>query len=430
MSEPVAVIGVGVDGLASLTSQAREWIQRADQIWGSERLLNLFPEVAGVKVVLSKNISAALRQLKDRRDERIVLLASGDPSFFGLGSSLLNILPPEETLLFPQVSVLQSAFARARLAWHDAHFVSAHARPLAEVIGCAKRFRKLGVLTDPRNTSARIAACLLAAGIRDCRAIVFENLGEANETMLDARLSALVEKSFADLNVLLLEQGDDWRPAPLIAPRPDDAYAHRNGLITKADIRALCLSRLALRETDVVWDIGAGSGAVSIEMAEQAWRGQVIAIEKDPECLTYLRENVARFGILNMDIVDGIAPAALVDLPAPNAVFIGGSGGQLEAILNCVEKFAAPACRLTATFALLENMLQAHQWIKRAGWNPYLTQAQLSYGASVADGTRLSPSNPIFILSGVIPHPQPFPRWGRESPLPTGEGEGANLQKD
>ncbi|HTX79291.1 MAG TPA: precorrin-6y C5,15-methyltransferase (decarboxylating) subunit CbiE [Longilinea sp.] len=402
MSKPVVVIGIGMDGLASLVPQAREWLERADQVWGSERLLSLLPDISVKQVVLSKDIMSALARLKERTEKDcIVLLSSGDPGFFGLGCSLLNILPPEEVLLFPQVSVLQSAFARARLAWHDAHFTSAHARPLAEVVGYARRFRKLGILTDPRNTPASIAEKLLAAGIPDCRAIVFENLGEVVESMLDTLLSALVGRSFADLNVLLLVQDDDWLPSALIAPRPDDAYVHRNGLITKADIRSLCLCRLALRETDVIWDIGAGSGAISIEMAEQAWRGRVFAIEKDPECLDFLRQNVARFGTLNVDVVVGEAPNTLTGLPAPTAVFIGGSGGQLEAILEQVAQSAGTGCRVTATFALIENMLQAYQWMKQAGWNPSLTQAQLAYGATIADGTRLSPSNPVFILSGT-----------------------------
>lgn len=404
MLEPVVVIGVGVDGLDSLTPQAREWIALADQLWGSERLLALFPEFTGQRVTLSRNIAAALETLKTRRaQERIALLASGDPGFFGVGSSLLKILPPAEVLLIPQVSTLQTAFARARLSWQDAHFTSAHARPLAEVIGLARRFPKLGILTDPQHTPALIAEKLLAAGIPDCRAIVCENLGETREAVTDTRLSGLIGRSFSDLNVLLLVQDTEWQPAPLPRLQPDDAYAHRNGLITKIDIRALCLSRLALRETDLVWDIGAGSGAVSLEMAELAWRGKVFAIEKDAECLGYLHENAARFGVLNVEIVAGEAPAALQGLPAPSAVFLGGSSGQLPEILAALSQAARPGCRLTATFAILENMLQAYHWLKQSGWEPALAQAQMSYGAPLADGIRLTPSNPIFIINGRKP---------------------------
>jgi precorrin-6Y C5,15-methyltransferase (decarboxylating) len=401
MSEAVVVVGVGVEGLASLTPQARAYIEQADQLWGSERLLALAPGFAGKRAPLSKNIATALERLKTRgENERIVLLSSGDPGFFGLASTLLNILPPAEVIILPQVSTLQTAFARARLSWQDAHFTSAHARPLSEVIGLARRFRKLGILTDPHHTPALIAKNLLAAGVPDCRALVCENLGETGECLTDTLLSELLGRSFSNLNVLLLIQADDWQPEPIVCIHPDDAFAHRNGLITKADIRALCLSRLALRETDIVWDIGAGSGAVSIEMAGQAWRGQVFAIEKDAECLGYLHENVARFGALNVEIIAGEAPSALQGLPAPTAVFIGGSGGQLLDILESVAQATLPGCRIAATYAILENMLQSYTWMKQYGWNPALAQVQLSYGASIADGTRLSPSNPIFILSG------------------------------
>jgi precorrin-6Y C5,15-methyltransferase (decarboxylating) len=401
MSEPVIVIGVGVQGLSSLTPQAVAQLEQADQLWGSERLLALLPEFAKKRVTLGKGITTALEQLKSRREsERIVLLASGDPGFFGLGSTLLEILPPEQVVLIPQVTSLQAAFARAHVSWQDAHFTSVHARPLTEVIGLARRFRNLGILTDPHHTPALIAKQLLAAGIPDCRAIVCENLGETSEAITDTRLTEIIGRSFSDLNVLLLVQDSAWRPAPLTSIRPDEAYGHRNGLITKSDIRALCLARLALRETDIVWDIGAGSGAVSIEMAEQAWRGCVYAIEKDSECLGFLRENVARFGILNVKILAGEAPSALQGLPIPNAVFLGGSGGQLQGILEAVAQVALPGCRMTATFAVLENMLQAFNWMRQCGWNPSLAQAQMAYGAPISDGTRLSPSNPIFILSG------------------------------
>ena len=174
------------------------------------------------------------------------------------------------------------------IPWSDAAFTSAHARPLSEVVGWAKRVPKLGVLTDPKQTPDLIAQALLDAQVEDCRAVVAENLGLPDERLTDTRLSALPQMKFEPLNVLLLVHDEHWAPRPLFAPRPDDSYAHRRGLITKADVRALVLPRLALCETDIVWDIGAGSGALSIEMAEIAWRGQVYAIEQDSENAGYI----------------------------------------------------------------------------------------------------------------------------------------------
>ena len=403
MLNPIIVIGVGIEGRSSLSPQAMAYIRQANQLWGSDRLLALLPEFPAQRVCLSKDISAALETLRTRSDnDRVVLLASGDPGFYGLGSTLLKILPPDEVILIPQVSTLQAAFARVRLSWQDAHFTSAHARPLSEVIGLARRFRKLGILTSPCQTPELIAQKLLAAGIPDCRAVICENLGEEREKITDTQLSTL-QGPFADLNVLLLIQSEEWQPAPLLHIRPDNDYAHRSGLITKADIRALCLSRLMLCETDIVWDIGAGSGALSIEMAELAWRGRVFAIEKDSDCLGYIQENVARFGVLNVEIAAGEAPAILQGLPPPNAIFLGGSHGRLNSILETVAQSAVHGCRVAATFAVLENMLQAYNWMRRANWQPGLTQAQMAYGAPIADGTRLTPANPIFIVNGRKP---------------------------
>jgi precorrin-6Y C5,15-methyltransferase (decarboxylating) len=256
-------------------------------------------------------------------------------------------------------------------------------------------------LTDPRNTPAFIAEALLHAGVPDCHAIVAENLGMADEAITDMRLRALVDRSFAALNVLLLVQDDGWRPAPQFSPRPDSAYAHRRGLITKADVRALSLARLLLSETDTVWDVGAGSGAVSLEMAEIAWRGRVYAVERDAENIAYIRENISRYGMLNVEVVEGTAPEALRDLPAPEAVFIGGTGGGMQAILEHIEEKTSPGCRVVANLATIENLQQAVALMKSLGWSPEVTQVSISYGQEIAGHTRLAPINPVFIVSGT-----------------------------
>ena len=334
MTEPVLVIGVGADGPAGLSPATAGLIHQAGQLWGSERLLAAWAGHPGRKVALGEGLARQLEALRQRGDERIVILASGDPGFYGIAATVLRYLAPEDVRIIPHVTSLQLAFGRAGLAWSDAVLTSVHARPLAEAIGWARRAAKLGILTDPVHTPAAIAEACCAAGLPDCRAIVAENLGLPEERLVDTRLFRLPGQSFASLNVLLLIQDAGWRPQPAFAPRPEAAYAHRRGLISKTDVRALSLARLALSETGRVWDVGAGSGAMSIEMAELAWRGQVWAVEQDPENLGYLRENVARYGALNVQVVAGRAPAALEGLPPPSAVFVGGTGGEMEAILR------------------------------------------------------------------------------------------------
>jgi precorrin-6Y C5,15-methyltransferase (decarboxylating) len=398
----VLVVGVGGAGQAGLPPALLDRIAGADELWGSERLLAHWPDFPGTKIVIGADVASRAAGLAGRGKRRVVVLASGDPGFYGVAGTLLRHLPPGEVEIVPHASSLQVAFARAGVDWNDAVFTSAHARPLAEVVGWARHAHKLGILTDTENTPGLIAETLLDAGLPDCRAVVAENLGLPSERIVDVRLNDLIGMTFAPLNALLLIQDEGWRPAPTFAPRPDEAYAHRRGLITKQDVRALILARLALRETDVVWDIGAGSGAVSIEAAELAWRGQVCAVERDSENLDYIRQNAARFGTLNVSAVEGQAPAALAELPAPDAVFIGGTGGALEAILWHVAGAARRGCRIAASFATLENLGRALTCTRELGWKAVVAQVSAAYGVGIAGMTRLAPLNPVFIVSATL----------------------------
>lgn len=402
MNSPVLIVGVGAEGPKGLTPDLRERIVQADQLWGSERLLAHWADHPVEKVVIRANIADLVEQLHQRGEAHIVVLASGDPGFYGIAGTLLRQLRSDELEIVPHVSSLQLAFARAGIHWSDAIFTSVHARPLAEVVGWARRAPKLGILTDDEQTPAMIARTMLDAGLDDCRAIVAENLGLPDERLTETRLSALPGIEFVPLNVLLLIQDDSWRPQPVFASRPDEAYAHRRGLITKADIRALSLAKLALSETDTVWDIGAGSGAVSIEMAELAWRGQIFAVEHDEENLGYIRENAARYGALNVVVVEGRAPAALKGLPQPAAVFIGGTGGELKAIMRHIASVASPGCRVVLNLATLENLHHALVVMRALDCSPQVTQVNVAHGKAIAGRTRLAPLNPVFILTGTV----------------------------
>jgi precorrin-6Y C5,15-methyltransferase (decarboxylating) len=391
----------------------QERIAQADHLWGGERLLAQWPDHPAGRTIIKSNVEEMVERLQGRGSARVVVLASGDPGFYGIVGTLLRHLLPNEVEIVPHVSSLQLAFARAGVDWNDAIFTSAHARPLSEIVGWARRARKLGVLTDTKNTPGQIAQTLLDAGLDDCRAIVAENLGLPDERIADTYLSTLRAQSFGPLNVLLLLRDADWRPQATFGPRPDDAYAHRRGLITKADVRALSLARLALCETDTAWDIGAGSGAMSVEMAELAWRGRVFAVEHDTENLGYVRQhdtenlgyvrqNAARFGALNVEVVAGRAPAALKGLPAPNAVFVGGTGGEMVGILAQIERVAVSGCRVVINLATLENLTEALETMRAHNWSPQVTQVSVAHGKDVGGRTRLAPLNPVFIVHTAI----------------------------
>lgn len=402
MTQRIVVIGVGGSGPDSLTPAVLARIEQADQLWGGKRLLEHWADHPGEQMVIGSNIPRLIERLRHRDDQRIVILASGDPGFYGIAGTLLRRLPPEEVEIVPHVSSLQTAFARAGIVWSDAVMTSAHARPLAEIVGWARRASKLGILTDHKHTPAMIAQTLLDAGLPDCRTIVGERLGMPEEKLTDTRLANLPGMDFDELNVLLLVQDEGWQPQATFAPRPEDDYAHRRGLITKQDVRALSLTRLALRETDVAWDIGAGSGSVSVEMAELAWRGTVYAVERDKKNIGFIQKNICRYGTLNVKLIEGRAPDALERLLAPDAVFIGGTGGAMESILDKVQQEARPGCRVVINLATLENLNEALRITKSLGWAAQVTQVNIAQGKGIRGRTRLDPLNPVFIVSAVL----------------------------
>ena len=398
---PVTVFGMGVEGRKSLPDHRQADILNMDELWGTQHFLNEWPEFTGKKVVFSSHLTAQLEELQSRREwQKIALLASGDPGFFGISNTLVKLLGEADVRIYPGLSSLQIAFARVSLPWHDAVLTSVHARPLIELIGLARRHAKLGILTDPGNNPTVISSQLIAAGIPDCRAIVCENLGMPNEKITDSSLSLISKQSFAPLNVMILIQDPN-----VLSPcksRSDDAYEHQSGLITKRDVRLIALDRLELMPDSFAWDIGAGSGAVAIEMAELAWQGQVFAIEKSPIQIEFIRRNKNRFGALNLNIIPGEAPQVLTGLPVPQAVFIGGSGGKIVEILEFLLQLEGLDCHLVANFTLLENLNQAMHWFDARKIDAELTACSFSYGQKVGKGTRLNPINPVYILSAHI----------------------------
>lgn len=402
-SNRILVVGVAGEGRAALPAAVQARIARAELLYGAERLLAEWPDCAGERFAIGNNIAQMVERLRGRGDARAVVLGTGDPGVYGIAGTLARHFPAEELEIIPAVSSVQLAFARIAAPWEGVVVASAHGRPLDDVLAWSRRAARLAVFTDETNTPGAIAAALLARGEADCRAVVAERLALAGERVVDTRLAALPGQTFATPNVLLLLRDDSWRPAPAFAPRPDDAYAHRRGLITKRDVRALSLARLALSATDIVWDVGAGSGALSVEGAELAWRGHVYAVERDPECAGFARENIARYAAGNVTLVEGRAPEALAGLPAPDAVFIGGTGGALAAIVARVAEVARLGCRVVLNLATLENLAQAQAALAAHGWPAAITQANLAYAEPIAHLTRLAPANPVFIVSTARP---------------------------
>ena len=402
---PVTVVGIGDDGCVGLSARGRNAIAAAQVLVGGERHLAFVPEFTGERVVVKGGLDAVLERVAAAaEDANVCVLASGDPLFFGIGAAVVERVGADHVEIIPQPSAMQLACARAGLRWEDAAILSVHGRPLTGVVARLRGRAKAALLTDAERSPARIAAHLVAHGDAGWRAWVCERLGGPGERVRAFDLTELAGVTDVDpLNVLLLRRTDPaWRPPPAIPFLPEEVFAKRVpklGLITKREVRLLSLAAMALAPDAIVWDIGAGSGSVAIEAGLLAPAGQVFAIEVDPECVTMARDNARAHGADNVAVVAGRAPDALAELPDPDAVFVGGSKGELAAIVDVALARLRPRGRLVVNAITLDSAAEVYQALRARGLTPEVTLVQLSRAAPLARYLRYEALSPIQIFT-------------------------------
>ncbi len=389
MPEQIVVVGLGADG-AALAARPAAALARADLVVGGRRHLALAP--AGARtVVVGADVGAALDAIAAEPGLACVL-ASGDPGFFGILRPLAARFGPEQLEVHPAPSSVAVAFARIGIPWDDAVVISAHGRPLASAASLAARSAKAAVLTSPHNPPEAVGKAVLAAGGDHRRVAVCSHLGTRDESVVETDLAGLAAGTFDPRSVVVLVAGEPVAAAPSLAwGRPDAAFEHRDAMITKAEVRAVVLGKLALPTLGVLWDVGAGSASVAIESAALAPGLAVYAIERSPEDAARARRNVAAHKVA-VHVLTGEAPAALVGLPDPDRAFVGGGG---LAVLDAVLERTGRGGRVVATYTAMERAAAA---ASRLG---NLVQVALARGERLADGgLRLVAHNPVFVVWG------------------------------
>jgi precorrin-6Y C5,15-methyltransferase (decarboxylating) len=401
----VTIIGIGEDGCGGLSSRAVNAIAEAQVLVGGERQLEFFPQFAGERIVLRGKPSETLARVATLADEHnVVILASGDPMFFGIGALAIDKLGAAHVAVLPAPSSMQLAFARAGLKWDDAEFLSLHGRARTGLLTRLRTLRKVALFTDEENSPRWIASHLLAHGQTAWRAWVCENLGGAGERVRQFTVEELAAcADVAPLNVLVLARSDgEWRPPPAISFLHEDDFAKRmpkKGLITKREARLVSLALLQLRPSSVVWDVGAGSGSVAIEAALLASRGEVFAVEVDAEGVEICRENVRAHAVDNVRVVAGRAPEALADLPDPDAVFVGGSKGSMAEIIDVALARLRDGGRLVVNAITLENVGETYRCLRERGKEPEVILLNVSRAEPLARYMRYEAQNPIHIFA-------------------------------
>ena len=411
-NESISIVGIGDDGVEGLTATSINIIKQADLLVGSSNLTVSFQtDVEDVWDPGSDYEAIAVR-LESSGDQKVVVLSAGDPLFYGTARFLCNRIGKSRIRVIPSVSTMQLAFARVKENWDEAYLTDLGNQSIDHVVQKVRSAERVGVFTDSENTPSALAAALLEARIDYFTAYVCENLGSPDERVTSGTLKEVSDQVFDSLNVMILVRhvSAPDRPTEMIGKRlfgnPDEMFLQtkpKRGLLTSSEIRCLALAELNLGPTSVVWDIGAGSGSVAIEAAQISPGGRVYAVEMDVDDFSLIGQNAERFGVSNVFPIHGAAPTAWQDLPDPDAVFIGGTGRQLEAIIADALDRLKPGGRIVADMASIDNVSEVQTLLRDATGDVKIWMFNVAKGNYQLERIRFDAQNPIFLLSAIKP---------------------------
>jgi precorrin-6Y C5,15-methyltransferase (decarboxylating) len=409
----IHIIGVGSDGLSGLTGKPRELLQSADLILGSEPTLALVPELTAQRLPIGANLPDVVRTLETHLGKkRMVVVAGGDPLFYGVARYLCDKLGPDRFEVWPHVSSMQLAFARIKESWEEAYLTNLATHSLESVLDRIRTADTVGIFTSDEDSPPTIARQLLARGLDYFRAFVCENLGAPDERVTQGELAEIQDMEFDALNVMILKR-KPGRPDQQRMPyqfhrfgNPDDVFIQsrpKSGLITQAEVRAIALAQLNVQAGSVVWDIGAGSGAVAIEAAQLATGGMVYAIEQDVADYHLIVANAQTFGVKNLTPIHGSAPAVFAGLPAPDAVFVGGVRQEASRLLAAAFTALRPNGRLVVNTASLEGLGAVYNALKEIAPPVQGMLVNIARGTEQLETLRFEALNPTFLLTVTKP---------------------------
>ena len=394
----VTLVGLGCGTIQTMTMEAAEAVRNADCLIGAKRLLAQIPEENPAErreAILAEEILGIIQA--DPRKNYCVLY-SGDTGFYSGAAQLIPELERTsiQAQILPGISSVQYFSAKVARPWQDWNLFSAHGRdcdPVAAVMQGKPAF----FLTGGKLTPQEICRQLTEAGLGKLWITLGENLSYENERILVGEAMDFAKGNFASLSVMLAEPSETVRPR--VRGIPDEYFIRGKVPMTKQEVRAVILSKLAPEEDDIVWDVGAGTGGVSIELALAADKGRVYAVEQKKEGVELIEANKKQFGTYNLTAIRGLAPMALEDLPAPDCVFIGGTMGQMKPILDCILR-KNPAARICISSILAETLGEAITGLQERGVVASVTQVSVARSEVVGGGHMMKAQNPIFLITG------------------------------
>jgi precorrin-6Y C5,15-methyltransferase (decarboxylating) len=395
----LSIVGIGEDGLAGLTAPARALVDDAEVLVGGERHLAMLPDDGRERFAWPSPLSELLKKIESRRGERVCVLATGDPLWYGVGISLLRRIPRSEIAILPGRSAFSLAAARIGWPLAETDCLTLHGRPLALLHPYIQPDAKLLILSEGATTPAAVAGLLTARGYGPSRLTVLEHLDGPKERRLDGTAEAWTANDVADLNTLAVDcvAAAGAKLLPRTPGLPDDAFRH-DGQMTKREVRAATLAALMPVSGQLLWDVGAGCGSVAIEWMRAAPRAGALAIERKAERRAMIAENAEALGAPLLQIIAGEAPAVLDGLEAPDAVFVGG-GASNDGLLEVCWSALKPGGRLVANAVTLEGEAALLRWQKAHGGD--LTRIAVSRAEPVGPFQGWRPMMPVTQYAAV-----------------------------
>lgn len=400
----IKIIGVGMGNLDTLTLAGARYIRQADALVGAERLVTELAKVYGKSGESHIKPDEIIKFIEENDGENFAVLMSGDTGFYSGCKRLVKLLDERkyEYQIIPGISSLQYLAAKVGTNWDDVKAVSLHGRtgnPVGDVLQNKKTFFLLG----SAMAATEICRELTEVGLGKLKVTIGERLSYDDEIITTGAAEKFVDGEFDKLAVILVENPDAIEHKHRFAGLEDNQFIRGKVPMTKSEIRAVTLAKIAPKVDDVIWDIGGGTGSVTVELALAASRGQIISVESKAEGVQLIRENVEKFGLQNVRIIEGLAPNDMdvESLPKPDKVFIGGSRGNLESILDMVFK-VNPQAKIVVNAVTIETVTAALMLAKKFDLDDLdICQVAVTKTRQVANYNMLDGANPVFIISGT-----------------------------
>lgn len=392
----VSLIGIGMGTQENMTREAFAACEEADVLIGAARILKTVEN-------LGKPVFVSYREneIKDFVQahpayKKIAILLSGDIGFYSGAKKMLDLFGNYHTKVYSGISSVVYFCGKLHTSWEDVYLMSLHGRE-QNLIAAVKRHKKVFALIGKQDGVNQVCRDLCSYGLSDVKVHTGENLSYSRERILSGTANSMVEESFEKLSVVLIENP---KASPVVTHGTrDEAFLRDKVPMTKSEVRSISLSKLQLKEDSVIYDVGAGTGSVSVEMALQSWNGVVYAIEKKKEAVWLIGENKKKFAVPNLNVVEGLAPEALEELPAPTHAFIGGSSGNLKQIMELILG-KNPKARIVINAIALETVAEALNCLKELPVKD-TDIAAVSVGKSKEVGNyhMMMGQNPVYIIS-------------------------------